>query len=237
MTTDLTRSGGSTTSEELTTMVVKLTPNKARAALAKVIIELSVEFDLSFPEGPRDLQVENIITFILEHYKTLSANDVKKAVDLNAAQKYHDHVQSYGKLTREFLGACLKRFTGWKSDQRQRGTISGDPKNLEKNLRVELWRDWTRLKGNKKLVVTQYVLEKFDHLVRKGKISEDINQEELQAMEKAHLARLLDPHDKIQVFASATEGANEDRARAWALAEYKATKIKDYLITLKIPKS
>lgn len=240
MTTDLTTSGGSTTSESRVTMVAHQKPKTARAALAEVIIEISKEYELKFPEGSQGHQVENIIDFILRQYKTVSPNQVKQAVELNAAQKYHDHVESYGRLSLDFIGGCLKRFVGWRAEQRQRGSLGSNPGEIQINVRAELWRDWDRIIKKPELPVTQYIEEKWNHLSKHGKgFDPSIDKKKLKQYTKKNMDRIKSRDNAfLEAMDNMTSSANiEGRAELWALQEYKADKIRDYLLTIKTRKS
>tara|TARA_R110000803_G_scaffold52326_2_gene107731 strand:- start:7801 stop:8460 length:660 start_codon:yes stop_codon:yes gene_type:complete len=217
------RSGNDT---DYKTIIAHQKEPDARRALAQILINIPREFDLTFSEGSETHQVENMISFVLHHFKTISPNQIREAIELNAARKFEHKVEAYGKFSQEFLGSILHEFINWRANQRQRGTISLDP---EMNIPRELSADWNRLKANKDLKVTSYISEKYDHLVGAGAIQAE-DSKDIEKRTRQIKKDLEDPTHRTHQFKDYAD------PMIWAIQDIRAEKIKAFLITYKPPK-
>ena len=183
------------------TILVKQTTENARTALFDVLEQIPRDFDLSLPEGSPHHQMENMIDFLMEHFKTIAPQEIRKAIELNAAHKFQTHVETYGKFTQEKVGSILYNYRIWKHSQGQRGIISQEAEIQAINIQAELWRDWTRIRNNQALNVTQYVREKWDHLVQKARgFDGKISNNDLMKLEEIWRKKAKDPESSIHAF-------------------------------------
>lgn len=200
------------------TLVAHLPVKDSRKALAKILLEIPNEFDLQFPMGPKDMQIENIISFILRHYKNISANQVKEAIDLNAAHKFEIHIDGYGKLTREFIGKVLSQFVKYRADQKR----NLPQPEMELDIKLELKWDWMNLSKSPRFTINTHIPEKWKYLSEnRADFDSSINTNRVSELEEHY--KEVNRTGMIRVSTVGIE-------KIWALDAYKSEKIIEYLL-------
>ncbi len=202
------------------TLIAKLPIVDAKKTLIDLLMSLPKDHNINWPEGNTMMQAESLIEFIMAHFRNISVLEIGQAIELNAAHKFKNYIESYGKLSREFIGGILHEYKQYKINQTPMGTqYIKEAKDIEKdlvndinslklygsqyNINIDIDEKWDWLTANRPDFDSS-----IDHMKVAQYSEEEINPDSI--IEK----HLLDP----EVF---------------GLIRYKSKKIKIFLLQLK----
>lgn len=201
----------------------QLEVHSANVVLIKVLRLIPEKYDLSWSDGSTSEQCENLQDFLLKYYRDISAEEIKKAYDLNAARKFENHVESYGKWNQEFLGGLLTEYKKWRAKENQnRSYAASNPFDIKSKLYEDLWK--LKYYGSE-FNPSMFIDEKFIWLTKNRKeFNSEINKDKLEIYE----AEELNTKKKFLLFNS------KITPKEMAYFKIKREMIKEYLLTLLI---
>lgn len=176
--------------KDYNTMIAHL-PN-ARKAVIDVITQVPDRYDLKFPEGSIEAQVNSITGFIMNKFKTLTPNEILEAFEMNAAHQFAKHVEFYGKISIQTIGSLLYTYRQYKTNSTQRGMQEMEN---ELNVEFELMSDIKNIKGSgSRWTMTKHIDEKYDWLcVNRAKEFEDkLDENEIKIFKMEYEEKMKD---------------------------------------------
>jgi hypothetical protein len=199
-------------------MLAKMS-DKGYKAVIDVITQIPEKYDLRFPEGNVEAQINAITGFVTKKFKNLTPNEISEAFEMNAAHQLTTHIEFYGKLNLHSVGSLLYNY-------RQHKILSSPNTNQEPmedtNIEFELRSDLRNmLLSGDHWNMTRYIDEKWNWLCdNRENFDSSLDEKAISELEvefeKKHRSNKVIPRKYLN-------------AKISAVQEFKMRKIRAYL--------